>query len=281
MLAADVAFAVMAAATKHTGQHISAAQIVFVRSSISTLALILLMKARGRSIFPAEPGLLWARGIVGYIALQCYFWALPQLTLGTGVMLNYTAPIFAVALSFLFLKERPSPAVFLSLALSFVGVFFLTSPELAAKPLAIAAGLLSGFLAGFVHVLIRKGNRTDPPIRIIFYFTLSSTVGSGILLAGSSWTPPSTEAWVGLGVITVSSLFGQLFLTYSLQKAPVWVVSPFGYFTPVLGLLLGYFFWHEKMTTESLLGCTLIVICGCLMLRYFKRLGTKSSSLPR
>ncbi len=272
MLAADLAFAIMAAATKHTGHSLSAPQIVFVRSAVSTLLLYVLMGLRHKSIRPVEPGLLWARGIIGYIALQCYFWALPQLTLGTGVMLNYTAPIFAVILSFLILREKPPAIVLAGLFLAFLGVYFLASPELSGKPLAILAGLLSGIFAGFVHVLIRRGNRTDPPIRIIFYFTLASTIGSGILLLGGGWATPSASEWLGLAVITASSLLGQLFLTYSLQKAPVWVVSPFGYLTPVLGVLLGYFLWQEKMTANSLMGCGIIVICGCSMLHLFKKI---------
>jgi drug/metabolite transporter (DMT)-like permease len=121
-------------------------------------------------------------------------------------------------------------------------------------------------------VLIRRGNKTDPPVRIIFYFTLASTIGSGMLLLLGGWTSPSPSEWLGLAVITISSLLGQLFLTYSLQKAPVWVVSPFGYLTPVLGVLLGYFLWQEKMTTANLIGCSIIVFCGCLMLRSFKKI---------
>ncbi len=272
MLAADVAFAAMAAATKYTGHSLSASQIVFIRSAVSTLILYVVMSLRHKSIQPAEPGLLWARGIIGYIALQCYFWALPQLTLGTGVMLNYTAPIFAVILSLLILKEKPPIVVIVSLFFSFLGVYFLASPEMPGKPLAIFAGLLSGILAGFVHVLIREGNKTDPPFRIIFYFTLASTIGSGLLLLKSGWVSPSANEWFGLAAITVSSLLGQLFLTYSLQKAPVWVVSPFGYLTPVLGLLLGSIFWQEKMTPTSLLGSCIIICCGSLMLRLFKKI---------
>ena len=270
MLCADLAFAVMAAATKFTGARLGAAEIVFVRSVFSLAALLGIFAKNKTSLRANDASLLWARGIIGYIALQCYFWAIPQIALGTAVMLNYTAPIFAVILSFLLLRERPSAAVKLSLAASFAGVYLLCSPEIAGRPAALSAALVSGLLAGSVHVMIRRSRQTDPPLLVVFYFSLSSMIGSGILLWWAGWVAPSGAEWLGLLVITVSSFAGQLCLTTSLQKAPVWVVSPFGYLTPVLGLMLGTAFWREIPSAVNLAGGALVIVCGVVMLAFFR-----------
>lgn len=272
MLGSDVAFAAMAAATKFTGRRLSAVEIVFVRSVIGAAALLCILANRKIPLKANEPALLWGRGIVGYVALQCYFWSIPRITLGTAVMLNYTAPIFAVLLSFFLLRERPPLGVKISLLFSFIGVCLLSSPEIAGEQAAILAALGSGFLAGAVHVMIRQGNKTDAPLLIIFYFTVSSTIGSGLLLIKTGWAAPTPAEWAGLFIVATSSLIGQMGLTYSLQKAPVWVVSPFGYFTPVLGLFLGHAIWKETLSTWQLAGGALVIVCGTVMLSFFRRL---------
>ena len=272
MLASDVTFAIMAAAMKFTGQTLPAVEVVFIRSAVSLLALTVILRSQKISLIAREPGLLWARGVIGYLALQSYFWALPQIALGTAVMLNYTAPVFAVILSFFFLREKSPSAVKLFLAVSFVGVYLLCSPEIGGKPWPLLAGLLSGLLAGSVHVMIRQGNRSDSPLLIIFYFAFCSTIGSGCLLLFRGWQTPTGPEWLGLLVITLTSFAGQLFLTYALQKAPVWVVSPFGYFTPVLGLWLGWWLWGEKIGALSVIGSALVIVSGSVMLNFFRRL---------
>lgn len=262
MLAADLAFAVMAAATKVSGTALPAAQIVFVRSAVGMLVLFGVLAAKRISPAANQPALLLTRGVVGYIALQCYFWALPRIPLGSAVMLNYTAPIFAVALSALFLKERPSAMARAVLGLSLLGVWLLTAPQFSGDPAALSAGLMSGVLAGAVHVMIRRSNQSDDPLLIVFYFTVVCTVGSGLLTLRTGWVPPGPELRPGLLVITASSLIGQLCLTYSLQKAPVWAVSPFGYLTPVLAAGLGAVLWREIPGVSGVLGGALIIVCG-------------------
>ncbi len=271
MLCADLAFALMASATKALGSHLPAAEIVFVRSLLSLVACYWLLRSQHIALGGNNPALLWARGIVGFIALQCYFWALPQLPLGMAVMLNYTAPIFAVIFSFLLLGERPPLVVKLCLAVSFGGIYLLSSSSLAggAAP-ALAAGLTSGLLAGSVYVMIRHSHKGDDPLLVIFYFVLSATIGSGALLIKTGWVAPNGREWLELLFITATSFAGQLYLTRSLRKAPVWVVSPFGYLTPVLGYFLGVLLWKEIPTLRSLVGGAVVITCGVVMLVFFR-----------
>ena len=271
MLCADAAFAVMAGATKFAGHHLPASEIVFVRSFLSCAALYLFLSHKKISLKANEPGLLWARGIVGYVALQCYFWALPQIALGTAVMLNYTAPIFAVIFSFFILREKPPVIVRGLLGVSLFGVYLLSSPEIHSRPSAILAGLVSGLLAGAVYVMSRQSSRSDEPLLIIFYFTLSCAVGSGLLLLKTGRAPPSPLVWSALLLISLSSLFGQIFLTYSLQRSPIWLVAPFGYLTPVLSLALGMVLWGEMPNAANLIGGVLIITCGVVLLQKFSR----------
>jgi drug/metabolite transporter (DMT)-like permease len=61
-----------------------------------------------------------------------------------------------------------------------------------------------------------------------------------------------------------------VYLTRSLQKAPVWLVSPFGYLTPVLGFFLGLLLWEEVPGIASILGASIVIVSGVVMLVFFR-----------
>ncbi len=271
MLLADICFAIMAAFTKTIGSGIPAIQIVFIRSGVTTLALLPIMSQRHISLLGKNPLTLWARGLIGYVALQLYFWALPQMHLGTAIMLNYTAPIYAVLIAYLFLKDRASRLGQVCLLGSFVGVFILTAPEIPIAPAPVLAAAASGLLAGMVHLLIRYSHEDESPLTIIFYFTAVSTMASGILLCLLGWVSMAPSDWIGVGLVTLTALLGQLGLTTSLRTAPVSVVSPYGYLTPVFGLLLGWFFWQESIPATAMIGSAMIIAFGVLMFRENRR----------
>lgn len=267
MLGASLSFAVMAAALKALPGHLPASEITFIRSFFSTLAIVVCFFRYQNFEGPGKrPWVLAARGIIGFVALFLYFWALPQLHLGTAVMLNYTAPLFAVIASYFIFKDKTNIRVKFLIALSFLGVYLLAAPQIAGKPAAFLAALASGFLAGMVHLLIRQSSdEEEPPLLIIFYFTAICTAGSLLFLPFTHWAWPDTRQWMALLVITITSFLGQLGLTYSLRKSPVSVVSPFGYITPVISLIFGFLIWKEAPGIAGILGSALVIFCGTLL----------------
>jgi drug/metabolite transporter (DMT)-like permease len=268
MISASASFALMAGAIKSLSGRLSAAEIVFVRSLLG-LFLVAPLVAKARASWTGrEPRFLVARGVVGFLAMILYFWTISQIDLGTAMMLNYTSPIFAFILAHACFQERTGWAAKLAVVFSFAGVYLLSAPQIAAKPLPLAVGLLSGFFVGMVHILIRYSHAEEHPLTIIFYFTAISAAGSGLLLFKTGWAAPLAADWPRLLAITVSSMAGQLGLTYSLRSARVSLVSPFAYLTPVFGLYLGWRFWGEKMPAMSIAGCALITLCGLVMVRY-------------
>lgn len=268
MISASASFALMAGAIKSVSGSVSVTEIVFVRSVLGLLFIAGLVAKTRSSWIGREPRLLVARGAVGFIAMILYFWTLSQIDLGTAMMLNYTSPLFAFILAHALFHEKTSWITKTAVLLSFAGVTLLAAPQLQAKSLPLSIGLLTGLFVGMVHILIRYSHAEEQPLTIIFYFTAISVIGSGLLLLKTGWVMPRAEDWPWLLVITVSSMAGQMGLTYSLRSAPVSIVSPFAYLTPVFGLLLGWRFWGEKLPAMSMAGCALIVLCGLVMVRY-------------
>ena len=267
MCAASFLFAVMAAAVKFCGKRIPVGETILVRSLVGSAVIAFLIHKKRAPWVGKDPRILASRGLIGFTALTLYFWAVSKLDLGTAVMLNYTSPIFALLWAKLFTGERASRASKIAVGLAFAGVYFLAMPHFHAQIPALGAGLLSGILAGSVHVLIRESHEKESPLTIIFYFTMICTLGSLALLGTTGWVAPTGREWLALSVITATSLLGQFGLTYALKYAPVGVVTPFGYLTPVFGVLLGLLLWKEPLSGTGILGGFLVIAGGVTIYR--------------
>lgn len=267
MLGANVSFAVMAASTKFCSTTVGVTEIIFIRSLIATVIFSIVLHQKRISMMGQNPSILIARGVVGFIAMWLYFWSVSKMPLGSAVMLNYTGPIFAVLYAALFFKEKPSSRVKALLALSFVGICLVAGPQFKSQPAPMLAALTSGCLVGVVHLLIRMGHKKESPLTIIYYFSFISTLGSMLFLVRTGFKWPSLTDYWGLLMVVVSSILGQLGLTYALRKAPVFVVSPFAYLTPVLSLFIGWFIWKETLPAIAIGGSVLVIFCGVLMYR--------------
>ncbi|MBI4395348.1 MAG: DMT family transporter [Candidatus Omnitrophica bacterium] len=261
MVGAAISFSIMATFVKWATQTINSNEVVFFRSVLGSVLIGAMILKKGSSWIGKNPKILLLRGVFGFVALSMHFYAISQLNLGTAVMLNYTAPIFVVIFARLLLKERTSRIVKWAILFSFVGLYFLAAPQFEAKPFPILIGILSGIAAALAYVFIRFNDEGESPYTIIFYFTTISTLGSLPLLPlGFHW--PNAVEWLALGGVVAGAFFGQVWLTKSIQTAPVSFVLPFTYLTPVFCAVLGAFIWKEYLTFQAIIGGVMIIGSG-------------------
>lgn len=265
MCKASVGFSIMALCVKWASQTLPSLEIVFFRSLIGCVMILIVLQRHKISVFGTrERWRMILRGITGFIALSLHFYTIAHLPLGTAVMLNYTGPIFAALFAVMFLKEKLSLFLSSMILLSFSGVYLLVGAQLHPFNLMIFLGLLSAVFVGMVYVLIRSIAGRQSAFTIIFYFTMVSTAGSAFYLPfGFQW--PTLFEWLILAGIGIGSFYGQWWMTLSLSLAPASLVSPFSYLTPLLSFLYGLFLFGEKLTPFSVLGAFLIVVSGSII----------------
>ncbi|HXV28236.1 MAG TPA: DMT family transporter [bacterium] len=275
MLQASFSFSVMALCVKIASQSLPSLEIVFFRSLFGSLMVGAVMIHRKISFLGKERKIMALRGISGFIALTLHFYTIANLHLGTAVMLNYTAPIFAAILAILFLKERPGVLLLSMIGLAFFGVYLLVEARLTEWNWFVFLAILSAIFAAVAYVSIRAIRHPESPFTIIFYFTAISTLGSLFFLPfGFKW--PDTAGWLALGGVAVGSFFGQWGMTSALRMARASLISPFSYLTPLLSFFYGFLLWGEALKLTTLLGAFLIILAGSLI-SYFetKAMGRK------
>ncbi len=255
-----VAFSLMALCVKFVTETLPPFEIVFFRSFFGMLLVLPLMRRKKTSLWGHERLKLTLRGVSGCLALLLHFYTISKLELGMAVMLNYTAPIFAVIFAVFFLKEKPGLPVWGLIFLSFAGVVLLNANTSMTWRPEVWLALLSSVFAAIAYVSIRTIKHRESPLTVIFYFTMISTVGSLFFLHGWKW--PHLGEWLLVAGVVIFSFYGQLWMTTSLRRAPSYLVTPFQYLHPVLSFIYGWLLWGNPVTGTVAAGIFLIVGSG-------------------
>ena len=267
-IAAAGCFSIMAAVLKLASRDgVMAPEMLFYRAFFGlpvVLAWVLTQPGGLASLKTRRPLAHVGRSVLGIVSILCVFQTLTLLPLADATTLSFTAPIFATLLSFLILKEAVGARRWAAVAVGFIGVVIVMRPgagDHAVPVEGIAFGLVAALLTAGVTVTLRQLRDTEHVAAIVFWFFVgSSTVGAILLPFVGHWHSPLTFALlVGSGL---AGGLAQLYMTASLQKAPVAVVAPFDYLQIVGAIVFGWWLMSTTPTLSTLAGAALIASSG-------------------
>jgi len=269
MLVAGFLFGCMGVFVKLGAEYFSHVELVFYRSFLGLLMIYTVIRQRGLSLSTHNLKLHLWRGISGTIALMLYFYCITVLPLATAVTLNYTAPLYLSILTMLAFKEHFRPAISGAILLGFCGVILLLHPTLAQDQIIPGLiGLISGLLAGIAYLNVKQlGLGGEPGWRVVFYFSLIATIGSGVgMLFGTinPITAPGLLILLGLGS---TATLAQLAMTRAYHTGKTLVAGSLSYSTVIFASIFGMILWGETLPLMGWLGMGLIIAGGVLSLK--------------
>lgn len=269
MLLAGLLFGCMGALVKLGGARFSSSELVFYRSLFSFLFMSAMM-VHGRTglATPHWRGHVW-RGISGTVAMMLFFYCISALPLATAITLNYTSSLFLAALTVLVLREKFHLPLGATLLLGFGGVVLLLHPTLAHEQLGSGLlGLLSGLLAAVAIFNVRQlGQQGESARRIVFYFNLIATVGSGLWMMGAGLHVPALADLPLLLAIGASATLAQLAMTHAYRIGHTLAISSLSYSTIAFASLFDWLFWGRALPLAAWLGMLLIIASSVVSLR--------------
>jgi S-adenosylmethionine uptake transporter len=256
-------FACMGVCVKFAAETHSAVEITFYRSFISLILMFGLVRFQGVAL--VTPHWRWqvTRGLVGFIALFAYFYAITLLPLATAVTLNYTSAIFlAIYLSLAGMRMRPG--IYGALILGLIGVVALLKPTLHADQLLGGLiGLGSGVMAGMAYFSVRElGSRGEPESRTVFYFSLVSSVCAGVWLMFSELHAVDFKSGLLLLGVASFATVAQLAMTRAYTRGKTLMSAALAYSTVIFSSLFGVLFWGEVLEGSAWLAIGLIILSG-------------------
>jgi len=265
MVLAAFFFSLMGLLVKLAGQRLPSPQLVLARSVVALVLSYGMLQRAGVSPWGHRKGLLFFRGISGFLGLLCVFYALTQLPLADATVLQYTNPVLTALLAALFLRETLGRREVLGLVCSLVGVAFVAQPALlfgtaagALNLVAVGVALLGALFAAIAYVTVRKLRETEHPLVVVFYFPLVSTPASLPAMAFEALWPTTVE-WLLLLGIGVSTQIAQVYLTKGINVEKAGRALSMSYVQIVFAALWGVLFFNEVPGLLTLLGALLVV----------------------
>jgi drug/metabolite transporter (DMT)-like permease len=265
MLGSALAFSVMSALVKYAGTRLASQELVFARSVVAIVISVALLRRAGVHTLGTRRWLLLARGIWGYAALSCGFYAMTKLPLAEATMIQYLHPVFTAMLAAVVLGERADRSLAASVLLGSAGVLLVTRPAFLFEaggatlhPLGVAAALGGALLTAVAYVGVRELARTEHPLVIVLWFPLVSLPASlPATLASGVW--PRGFEWLVLLGVGVFAQIGQVCLTRGLALEPAGRAMAISYVQIAFATLWGVLFFGEVPGLATLLGSLLVI----------------------
>jgi drug/metabolite transporter (DMT)-like permease len=270
MAAGAFFFALMSLLVKIAGQRLPTMEVVLARSVVILVLTWGWLRVKRIPIWGSERRLLLLRGVLGFVALSCFYYGVIHLPLADATVIQYTNPVWTVLLAAAFLAERVGRReVALSLA-SLAGVVLMARPTFlfggdapALPPIPVAVALGGALFSAAAYVTVRR-LRAENPMVIVFWFALVSTVASLPFVARSFVVPTVEELVILLGV-GLATQAGQVFLTLGLREERAGRAMAVAYLQIVFAALWGLAVFAEVPDRWTLAGAGVIVVCTWLL----------------
>ena len=259
MILSGLSFALMGACVKLAGD-LPVGVKVFFRNLV-TLGIASVVALR-MSANPFAPTPHWwrllLRSAAGFLGVTFYFVALEHLHLADASLLNKTSPFFVTVFAVMLLGERLARGMVPALVAALAGAILVIKPTFDMSSLPAAAGFASGMCAGLAYTMVRSLKGRESPNRIVFTFSLFSTLATLPVLVAAR-PDPSVVQWAALAGTGVFGAAGQYGLTFAYHHARASRVSVFTYLHVLFALVVGFVIWGERPDALSILGGLLII----------------------
>lgn len=273
-------FALMGVFVKLASPYVSANEIALVRFIIGILLSLALAGVGRISLAASHKKLLVARGVFGGLAVVFFFAAIEKGTLTNATLLNNTYPIFATVWAAFYLKERIKPSIVIPLIASIAGIVLLTHPNLSQIRYGDVFGLISGVLAGFSIVIIRKLRLTESAWSVFFYLSIFGAAFSGAAAIPDFRIPePQIAGYIVLAGIL--GTVGQVIMTSAYKYTTASLGSVLSMSTAMFAALFGMIFMGEMLTVMESAGALVILLSSGYLAYYNNSEASKSNETKK
>ena len=220
-----------------TGMH--PFEVTFFYNLFTLPIIVPLVLQGGTSVLRTRRhGLMFARAVMHLTSMLLFFFGLTLMPLATASALTFLAPLFAVLLAAIFLREGFSPRRIFALLVGFAGMLVIVRPEPATFEIDALVLVGAALLWGGVLVVIKILSRTESSSTITAWMALMMAP-MALLPAIPYWTDPT---WIQLAWLALAGILGagaQWATAQALKTGSTNAVMPIDFLRLVWGAMIG------------------------------------------
>lgn len=231
-------------------------------------ALLLFFPSRVKPISGQLLKIHLLRAALTTLMTYLFFFSLTRIPLAQAIGLSFIAPIITLFLAAPLLGERIQSNAKIAATLGFMGVVVVVGGELLSLNadsdlLGLSAVLLFALLYALYLILQRKHSLMASPMEIVFY---QNIMVFGMLLLGAPFfvsLPANAAQWGGAALAAAFAMGSLSLMSMAYRSAEAQKLISIEYTAFIWAALLGWLFFAEGLSIQTLLGTGLIV-AGCL-----------------
>ncbi len=249
---------------------VTSLQMTLVRGLVAFLCMVVFVILSDRKLFKTnfkEMILFAGGGLSFFLTASCYYQSMQLTSVSTAVVLMYTAPIFVMIYSVLFLGEKRNCKKLIAVFGMLIGGAFTSGiiGGFKADSMGIFIGFLSGIAYAAYNIITKiEMNKGISPIKANLYCFLFSAV-AGLFVANPiglmeciSLNPP-VVILLCLGVGVFACILPYFLYTLALSEIPAGTASSLGIIEPMAATILSVLVLGEKLSVYSVIGIVLIL----------------------
>jgi drug/metabolite transporter (DMT)-like permease len=261
---------------------ISLFQILFYRSSLGILLILIFQKIIGEPIrlWTAYPGLSLYRGITFFIAYSSFYFAQSKVPIANATVIFMVSPYFITIMSIVVFGSSVGVRRWVAMVVGFSGVLFIARPETGDFNWVYVLPLLVAILYSTSILIAKKTAEKDTVYQQIIVMYLVTTVLSGLMglvfgdgslvslgikgieFLSHPWRIESGSINFYLLLITAIGTSGFLLLHSAYRIADPAVISPYEYSGLAVVIVLAFIVFGDVPSTSEVIGMVLIVGAG-------------------
>jgi S-adenosylmethionine uptake transporter len=208
------------------------------------------------------------RGSVAAVMATSFFWGIARVPLAEGIALSFIAPLIALYLAAVLLKEKISRGAILASLLGITGVLVILAGRLGGDfssdaQWGVAAIFLSAVFYSYNLILQRQQAQVASPIEIVFFQNLVVSVLLGMFAPFWAVIPSTTQIPAILGSAGLA-MISLLLLSWAYARAEAQILITVEYTAFIWAAIMGWIYFEEAVTMPTIIGTGLIVT-GCII----------------
>jgi len=271
------------ALVKLAAQSIPLFQIVFLRGILTTLLMLIVVRAMGQLSFaiPREdrPRVFW-RTAAELGAMVAFTIALVNMPIANISAILAALPLTVTLAAYLFLREPVGWRRMLAILVGFVGVMLIIQPGTDGFSIYSLIAFLAVIMVTIRDLVTRRFSASVPSMSVAVITAAAVAVLGGLLSIRETWLMPDAQTVLLIIGASIFIIGGYVFSIMTMRVGDIGAVAPFRYTSLIWALMLGFLVFGDWPNALTMVGGGIVVATGLFTILRERRVARHLARVP-